>query len=313
MMQKKQFIGVGLVLLVAASSLAGPKIYCTEPSLDFGERSNSGKITHDFVIENRGNEPLLFGKRKNCCGMTVDFPFKSLAPGSNAVCKATFSLAGRRGKQVKEIYIASNDRKKPYLTLKMQGTLNEALEITPRYIRFNPAETMTAKTVRLTSTAGDAFSITNLSCKVDGFQVTKQRISDLEWKLTIQPEPGFAGGKVRGRIELQTDHPGKSKVYISLSGEIAADVRVSPLEVVLKSGGESVTRHVALRAQEPFKILSTDLKNCDGTIEQTELGKTGWSCALKLNPSTIQPNATFTLTTDNPRSPILTIPIRLVE
>lgn len=300
------------VVLLASSSLAAPKIHCENRIWEFGERLNGGELVHEYLIENRGNEPLEFGTLKNCCGMTVDFPCKSLAPGSNAVCKATFDISRRSGKQNKAIYIASNDPKRPYFILKMQGMLRQALEVEPRYIRFSPTGGKTSETVRMTSSEAP-FSINDLKCTAEGVQVTKKKISDLEWALDVQLAPDSLGGKIQGKIEVLTDHPQHPKIKISLYGEVPSAVKVSPSKVLVKEGSEFVSRYVAVRSQELFQILSADLKNCDGTIEQKKLGTTGWSLALSLNPASIQSEAHLAVTTDHPLMPTLTVPVHVIH
>lgn len=49
-------------LLVAAGSLGGPSILVSKPSHDFGEVDEGAKVTHDFVVENRGTSELAITK-----------------------------------------------------------------------------------------------------------------------------------------------------------------------------------------------------------------------------------------------------------
>jgi len=307
-----KWVLIFLCIFVAGSSLAVPEIHCETPVWDFGERLTGGKLVHDFVIENRGDEPLQFGTLKNCCGMTINFPVKELLPGSNAVCRATFDTSRRSGEQNKAIYIASNDPKQPYLILKMQGTLRQTLEIEPGFVRFSPAEGKTSETVRLTSSKVP-FSINNLTCTADGVHVTKKKISDLVWELDVKLAPDFPGGKVKGSIVVLTDHPRHPKITISLYGEAPSAINMTPSDVLVKKGEELASRIVAIRSQEPFQILSTDLQHCDGTVELKKLGETGWSIRLELNPASILPDAQLEVTTDHPLMPTLIVLVRLIE
>jgi hypothetical protein len=307
-----RLFAVELFLFLAASSWAAPIIYCEKPAWDFGERFDGGALVHEYQIENRGDAPLVFGTLKNCCGMTVDFPVKELLPGSNAVCKVTFDISRRYGAQNKAVYIASNDRKTPYLILKMQGTLRQTMEIEPRYVRFSPSDGQAPQIVRLTSPDAP-FSITKVSCTMNGVLVTQKKVSDSEWALNVQIATNFLGGKVNGQIEVITDHPQHPKVEISLYGDVALPITATPSDVVVKAGSQPVSRSVAVRSQGSFTILSADLKNCEGMIDQTKLGNTGWSFGLELTPASIQSGACLVLTTDHPLMPSLSIPVRLVE
>lgn len=49
-------------LLVAASTLGGPSIQVSESNYDFGEVDEGAKVSHDFVVENRGAGELAITK-----------------------------------------------------------------------------------------------------------------------------------------------------------------------------------------------------------------------------------------------------------
>ena len=98
----------------AVQVVAGPRIGCDAPKYDFGSLIGSEKITHEFVLWNRGSSPVKIAKIKNCCGVTSSITPMVILPGSNAVCKAVFTTRNRYGKQDKQILIASNDRRRLY-------------------------------------------------------------------------------------------------------------------------------------------------------------------------------------------------------
>jgi hypothetical protein len=49
-------------LLVAAGSLGGPSILVSEKNYDFGEVDEGAKVTHDFIVENKGTSTLAITK-----------------------------------------------------------------------------------------------------------------------------------------------------------------------------------------------------------------------------------------------------------
>lgn len=297
---------------IAPCTWAVPKICCDNPVWDLGDRPNGGALTHEYRIENQGDEPLLFGKVKSCCGLTVDFPDKELLPGSHAVCKVRFDISRRAGKLNKAIYIASNDPALPYLILNIRGFLQQAMAIEPRYVRFGPTDETVSKTVRLISSDAP-FSILDVKCSMKGITVAKRQASETEWVLEVSPSSAFSGGKVSGRIEVQTDHPQHPTVSISLYGSVESAVKISPAEVLVTSGRDPVVRYVAIRSQDSFRILSAELKRCEGVVDQTSLGQAGWRFGLELSPTSVGSDACLEIKTDHPMHPKLTVPIRRVN
>jgi hypothetical protein len=111
-----------LIALAGSLLYAAPRIACDSPVCDFGTVTNGMKITHEFMIWNRGNSPLTITKVRACCGMKASMDDMEIAPNSNSVCRAVFDLARRNGAQDKKIYLASDDPQAPYFSLALKGT-----------------------------------------------------------------------------------------------------------------------------------------------------------------------------------------------
>ncbi|MDF7802189.1 DUF1573 domain-containing protein, partial [Pontiellaceae bacterium B1224] len=80
---------------MANHAVAVPKIHCDAPKYDFGTVIGQEKITHTFILINKGDEPLVISKIKNCCGVESKVVPKMIPPGSNAVCTAVFTTRNR--------------------------------------------------------------------------------------------------------------------------------------------------------------------------------------------------------------------------
>lgn len=66
-------------------------------------------LTHEFIVTNSGNVPLVFKGYKVACECTkVYFPNKPIAPGQSDVIKVTFDTTGKSYFQDRIIYIESN-------------------------------------------------------------------------------------------------------------------------------------------------------------------------------------------------------------
>ncbi|WP_372808299.1 DUF1573 domain-containing protein [Pontiella sp.] len=127
---------LALCSLVAIAAVAGPKLQCEAPKFDFGAVIGRESISHEFVLTNTGDEPVVVSKIKNCCGVESTLTPMTIPPGSNAVCKSVFNTKNRYGPQDKQILLATNLRRKPYFELKMTGTLLRPVDCTPRFVRL---------------------------------------------------------------------------------------------------------------------------------------------------------------------------------
>lgn len=112
--------------VTAFSALAGgnAKIKIEEKSYDFGTiREADGEVSHDFVIENVGDAPLIITSANASCGCTTPIiPKEPIKSGEKAVIRVTYNPAGRPGEFDKTVSVKSN-AKPPKFKLKITGTV----------------------------------------------------------------------------------------------------------------------------------------------------------------------------------------------
>lgn len=102
---------------------SSPKIVCASSELDFGNKSQTKVVRHDFIIKNDGQAPLTIGRVHACCGANTRLISNSVPPQANTVLELTLSLSGRIGPVHKSIYIHSNDPLNPIFQLKIKGNV----------------------------------------------------------------------------------------------------------------------------------------------------------------------------------------------
>ena len=109
-----------------------PRIFCEEPTFDFGSRDASEVVDHTFVLKNTGTADLEIKRVQPACGCTTaELEKKVVPPGESSRISAKLSLAGRGGELQKPILIESNDTTNPALQLVMKGVVGADFEITP--------------------------------------------------------------------------------------------------------------------------------------------------------------------------------------
>lgn len=101
-----------------------PVIEIDNRVFDFGEIKQGEKVTHAFVITNKGKSNLILRKVRASCGCTAIQPEKKvIAPGESTQIIAEYNSRGMSGRQNKSITVYSNDPKRSTLLLRLTGTV----------------------------------------------------------------------------------------------------------------------------------------------------------------------------------------------
>jgi hypothetical protein len=303
----------------AAPPASPPRIVCDTPVYDFGDRSNTGSVKHAFLICNSGGSPLQIGKIKACCGSTTKIDTMLIPPGSNTTLNVELRVRGRRGKQRKSFYIASNDPATPNLRVALKGTVIADIGIDPAYLNFGNVSHSTPVTnsVKLTLVSRPDTAITGIVSSCKEFIAKAEGVGDTR-QVRVQTVPPLSPGVTRGQIRLQTDDPKRPEISFGVSAAVVSDLQVVPREILLTlpdGDPQPVTRYVALRSRTktPFKILSVDLPDTRAQFDITPMGSSGWRCKLtNLIPSQKLSTTNIIIHTNHPDSPSIPLPIKLV-
>ena len=95
------------------------KMHFPEKVYDYGFIMQGDTVIHDFYFKNVGNDDLIITKVKPSCGCTVPiFPREPIAPGKEGKISVMFKSAGKLGRQVPNISVYTNYKRKIKLELK---------------------------------------------------------------------------------------------------------------------------------------------------------------------------------------------------
>ena len=82
-----------------------------DSSRDYGKISEGQKLDVSFRFRNTGTTPLVIGRVQPSCGCTVaDPPREPIAPGAEALIKASFNSEGRVGVNHKSLLVTANTK-----------------------------------------------------------------------------------------------------------------------------------------------------------------------------------------------------------
>jgi hypothetical protein len=86
----------------------GPQMKFRENSFDYGNIPQNVPATHEFIVTNTGNAPLIINSANASCGCTVpDYTKEPIMPGKTGVIKVTYNAANM-GTFTKSVTVNSN-------------------------------------------------------------------------------------------------------------------------------------------------------------------------------------------------------------
>ena len=95
--------------LFGGAAIAQPTIKFLEETHDFGEVIEGKLASHEFVVSNMGNQPLILSNVQASCGCTSPVWSKEpIMPGKSGIVKAMYNSVGRPGQFNKSLTITSN-------------------------------------------------------------------------------------------------------------------------------------------------------------------------------------------------------------
>jgi len=96
---------------------------------DFGQVKAGEKLSFSFVLENKGDSPIIIKSAKTDCGcISARYPEKPVEPGKTSVVEVIFDSAGLFGRQLKTVEILWNSKELKHLII-FAEVENNQLEI----------------------------------------------------------------------------------------------------------------------------------------------------------------------------------------
>lgn len=210
-----------------ANAALAPKIVCAEPVFDFGEKSNTDFVEHDYPIRNEGTLALEIRGVQASCGCTAVKPSQDvIPPGGEASIHARLDLRGRSGLQAKTITVQSNDPQMPRLILQLKGNAVQALRADPSTLFFGRVgpEGVRSRTFEVVSTLGP-FQIKDFRSDNPGVVVTpvpaEAGADGTRQRFEVKLADSLTEGNVNGTVVVQTDLANQPALTIAVAAFIA--------------------------------------------------------------------------------------------
>lgn len=263
-------------------------------NFDAGVVVEGARISHTFIMKNKGVKPLEILKVIPDCGCTMVKFDKTILPSDSGVLHATFDTVDEIGQQVKTIQIYSNDTINPVVSVEMSAHVLEAVKINPDRIFFSGLTGRDLeKKIRIFTPDNKVFDLAveknmlpwGVDCRLEGsgnsyFAVFKNRA----------PSPGT----FRGRIILKTSLYQRPYITIPVFSRVYDPVEVLPLKLDfgrisqerLKNKNISLaeTVRVTCHTQEGFKITLVEISSTAAFTTKTTRLKNIGSYKIRVNP-----------------------------
>jgi len=204
---------------------AGPVAFLASDTYTFEPVLEGALVTHDFIIENRGNAVLQILNVKAGCGCTTasNTP-KEIAPGQSGKISLSFNSSGYGGDTVnKRTRVETNDPDHATITLTITGPIEEFAKIEPERAVLTGAAGEDIKTeIRITPNKKSPFKITGVKAKEGKsirLDLKEAKTEDGAYILTVTNLRKEAA-KYNDKIYLTTDNTAKPELSIYVAGEI---------------------------------------------------------------------------------------------
>jgi hypothetical protein len=218
------YYGAFLVTCSGAAN-ASPVVSIDNEVHDFGTILEGIVLTHDYIVENKGNEPLLIPRVRSTCACAVADYSKEILPGQKGSITVEFDSKGSGGMNVDyKIRVETNDPGKSAFDLTITGYVDPIAIITPEraILTGNVGEEIKTE-LTITSDARDPFKIISaepkmgiyISCsfkEIDGSKPIKYLLT----VKNIRKEKGT----YRDYITLKTDNDVRPVISIKVQGDI---------------------------------------------------------------------------------------------
>lgn len=226
---KKLLLAIlGLILLLGAAAIiysatARPRADIAATRHDFGTVSEDQRLSHTFVIRNRGRKPLEITKVKPDCDCTATNYDRIIGPGAEGTMTLAIKPFSLVGNFAKKTTVSLNDPDQPQVVLTLQGVSRTLIDIRPSHIirlRGNAGQEIRQQ-VHLISNLPEPWEIKEVKNTIPQFIEVQLRVEAPGKTYVVEVrQTRREPGKYYGRIELLTTAVKRPRLILRVFGEV---------------------------------------------------------------------------------------------
>ncbi|MCL2105391.1 MAG: DUF1573 domain-containing protein [Kiritimatiellaeota bacterium] len=308
------------LLVSVLSAFAAPRVSCENARHTFDTMDDDMKVAHTFTLRNTGDEPLVFGDVRLCCGGTAVIADTTLAPGAATTIATVLSLQGRSGPLDKSFYVASNDPLRPFTRLRFTGRVNPKLTVSPASVTLRTANADDEPSAMISVRARPGIPLpADAVPDAQWLRASLSRTDATSMQITITVPPPLRKGVSRTTVRLSFPDASQAPVEIPVTLAVPQEVTALPAELVLShdpTDASADTRHILLRSSDgkPFRIVRVESPHDAWRAESQQSAPDIWRIKMTNLLSGMPPtDAEVRVVTDHPDCPEIAIPVNTTE
>lgn len=261
---------------------------------DFGTVVRGSNPEHRFVIENVFKEDIRIESVNSSCGCTsVSLEKRTLKTWEKAELVAHFNTVGFSGQRQATVTVRFSAPYVGEVQLQVKGNIRTDVQVAPGDINFgtiNPNATP-RQTVEVRKFGNANWRILDVRSTFPHIGVslseTQRDQNRVNYLLTASLKSTTPPGQVQGElVVIATDGNQELKLPIQFSGKVVSSLQLSPpvLDLANVKAGETVTRKVILKAEQPFRVKDVTCENtafsvqADGESRTTHFLEVTYKC-----------------------------------
>jgi hypothetical protein len=308
---------------VTSTNGIGPKIQFEATTYDFGRALAGTQVKHDFVFTNTGDATLkITGVQPGCGCTTIGEWTHEVDPGKTGVIPIQFNSTMYNGSVIKHPSITCNDKAQPMVGFTLRGTLYKIIEFSPPYVIFNippDADQDTNGVVHIVNNDTEPLTLQAPTSNQGAFTAElRTNVPGKDFSLIVKTVPPLPPGSSPGMITIGTSSKSTPAITVSVVAILKPLMTAMPAALTIPAGpitnSESIAVFLQNQGSRPVK-LSEPSVNASGVEASISTSRPGQVFAVSVTfPNGFQMPAgkplTLTVKTDNPRFPVMEVPIR---
>jgi len=293
-----------------------PEIAIEQEEHNFGKMETNGKGRHEFVLANRGDQPLTLRRNKSSCGCCTcvceaQLPEQGIiGPGESAKVTLKWAIKQYTGAFRQSVSLATNDPGRPKVTLAVTGRVTPTVRVSPTQLIFTrvPAGKPAMGVVRLYGYRSEPLKILGheflgpdtaeyfeISCDpMPAEQIAEQPDAKSGCLLRVKVMPSLVARPFRQQIVLRTNVDSAPTVEVPIQGTVGGQIAIAgfgwdeqsgvlTLGTVAAAKGTERKFHVVVRGPhakevrlKPVRIVPDLLEVEAGSGKQLGVGPVIW-------------------------------------
>jgi hypothetical protein len=299
-----------------AAAAQTPAIVFESTDHNFGNVNPGSALHCEFKFTNKGSGMLEIKDVQPTCGCTVpELEKKKYEPGESGAIKVNFSPGSNIGSVTKLLYVISNDKVNPRLTLTLRANIIKKVQVNPEAITLSLKQPNAGcPDLTLSSLDGQAFAITGFQTSPDCINLAfdpneKSASHSIKPVVDVEKLKKF----LRGTIKINLNHPDCKEISVLFDAPSLFKADPPTLLLFNTEPLKPVTRDkiwLLSNYNEDFEIESTSSQK--GTINVVSTEKVGpgrYMLKLEITPPKLPADAAATTATKS-FTDLLTVKIK---